>query len=122
MADIPQDNLYRDIKIAKNMKTHTDLGEPSVIALAQIYNPSSTSSVAREVLLEEARMSLVKYDLAEDELEIAADSLARSMQMMLEERGLKKLEPKQIARLECEVLDYCGIGQLPDSVKGENRK
>jgi hypothetical protein len=108
--------------MVNNMKTQDLLGEPSVTALGQIYNSPLASTIAREDLLEDARVSLMKYDLGEDELEIAADSLARSMHMLLEQRGLEKLEPEQIVKLECEVLDFCGIGQHQDPAKLGNRK
>lgn len=93
--------------------THPGLGNIDVAALAQLYNSPPASRIAYAELLEQARLALMKYELAEDELAIASDSLARSMHMLLEQHGLKKLEPAHMAALEKDVLDWCGILHRP---------
>ncbi len=55
----------------------------------------------------------MKYELSEVDREIAADSLARSMHMLLDQRGLEKLEPERMAALERDVLNWCGLCQKP---------
>ncbi len=80
-----------------------------VAALARFYNTPPVSRSDHEDILEQARTALMKYELTEDEREIAADALARSMQMPLEQSGLKKLEPERMAALEQEVLNWCGF-------------
>jgi hypothetical protein len=85
---------------------HTD-----VAALAEFYNSPPASRFDREEFLEQARLALMKYELAENDREIAAQSLARSMHMLLDQSGLKKLEPKRMATLEKDVLDWCGLCQ-----------
>jgi len=86
-------------------------GTVDVSALAQLYNSPPTSRIAREDLLDEARTALMKYELAESDREIAADSLARAMHMLLEQHGLKKLEPEHMAELERHVLVWHGLCQ-----------
>ncbi len=53
----------------------------------------------------------MKYELAEADLEIAADSLARSMHLLLEQHGLKELLPEHMAELERHVLNWYGLCQ-----------
>lgn len=89
--------------------THAGLEHLDVAALAQLYNSPPSSHIAHADLLEQARLALMKYELAEDELAIASDSLARSMHLLLEQHGLKKLEPKHMAELERDVLNWCGL-------------
>jgi hypothetical protein len=89
-----------------------------VAALASLYNTPPASSIVFENLLEEARLAFMKYELAEGEREIAANSLAHTMHMMLEQRGLKKLEPKYIAKLEHDILNWCGVSHFPSSDTG----
>ncbi len=85
---------------------HTD-----VAALAELYNAPPASRFDREELLTQARLALMKYELAEDDQEIAAQCLARSMHMLLDQSGLKKLEPQRMATLEKDVLEWCGVCQ-----------
>jgi hypothetical protein len=80
-----------------------------IAALAALYNSPMASPVAHEYLLEEARIALAKYELTQADLEIAADSLARAMRMLVEQHGLKTLPPEEMAKLELDVLDYCGL-------------
>ncbi len=80
-----------------------------VAALAQLYNSQPASHVLREDLLEAARTALMKYELAEADMEIAADSLARAMHLLLEQHGIRKLEPHHMAELERDVLKWCGL-------------
>ena len=80
-----------------------------VAALAQLYNSQPASHIVRGDLLDQARTALTKYELAEADMEIAADSLARSMHMLLEQHGLEKLEPQHMAALERDVLSWCGL-------------
>ena len=82
-----------------------------VAALAAAYHEPLVSSFNRQALLEEARLALTKYELAEDELEIAADSLAKTMQMLLEQDGIRHFPPQRMAALERDVLDWCGLSQ-----------
>ena len=82
-----------------------------VAALAQLYNSPQASHIAREELLEEARTALMKYELAEADLEIASDSLARAMHMLLEQHGIKRLAPEHMAELERHVLNWYGLCQ-----------
>jgi hypothetical protein len=89
--------------------THAGLEHVDVAALAQLYNSPPASHIARAELQEQARLALMKYELAEDELAIASDSLARSMHLLLEQHGLKKLEPKHMVELERDVLNWCGL-------------
>lgn len=84
-------------------------GTIDVAALAALYNSPTNSPVAHEYLLEEARRAMSKYELPQADLEIAADSLARAMHMLVEQHGLKKLPPERMAELERDVLDYCGL-------------
>ena len=94
------------IKNSCTMFDHMD-----IVSLAQIYNSPMPSPIAHEDLLDVARTALLKYELAEYEFEIAADSLARSMHMLLEQQGVKKLTPKHMAALEKEVIEWCGISK-----------
>ncbi|HET6399824.1 MAG TPA: hypothetical protein VFH95_00335 [Candidatus Kapabacteria bacterium] len=80
-----------------------------VAALAALYNSPTSSPVAHEYLLEEARRALGKYELAQADLELAADSLARAMHMLVEQHGLKKLPPERMAELERDVLEWFGL-------------
>jgi hypothetical protein len=83
---------------------HTD-----VAALAELYNAPPASHFDREELLQQARTALMKYELAEDELAIATNSLAHCMHMLLDQHGLKRMEPKQMLELEQDVLNWCGL-------------
>jgi hypothetical protein len=94
--------------------THTGLEHVDVAALACLYNSPPASNITQADMLEQARLALMKYELPDDELAIASDSLARSMHLLLEQHGLKKLEPKQMAELERDVLKWCGIPQFPE--------
>ncbi len=80
-----------------------------VATLAQFYNSPPSSNILREELLEEARRALVDYELAEADLEIAAQTLAKTMHMLVEQHGGKTLEPELKAELVRHVLDWCGI-------------
>lgn len=80
-----------------------------VAALAEIYNSPPGSRILKEELLEEARRALMEYELAEEDMEIAAHTLARTMHMLVEQRGGKSLEPEHKAELVHHVLDWCGI-------------
>ena len=82
-----------------------------VAALSQLYNAPPGSRILCEDMLEQARASLMKYELAEADFEIAADSLARSMYMLLEQHGMKNLAPEQLAKLEEDVLKWYGFCQ-----------
>jgi len=94
-----------------------------VAALAQLYNSPPASHIARQDLLDQARLALMKYELAEDELAIASDSLARSMHMLIEQHGLKQLEPKQMAELERDVINWCGLNRCePIMLKTAQKK
>jgi hypothetical protein len=88
---------------------HRCVDHIDVAALAKLYNAPPASRFDREELLQQARTALMKYELAEDELAIAADSLAHSIHMLLDQHGLKKLEPKQMLELEQDVLSWCGL-------------
>jgi hypothetical protein len=94
------------------------LDRMDIASLAQIYNSPKSSPITHEDLLDVARTALLKYELAEHEFEIAADSLARSMHMLLEQHGVKKLTPKHMAALEKEVIEWCGISK---SIAPNNR-
>jgi len=92
--------------------THTHRAKSSspkvdVMALAQVYNSPATSRMNKEELLEEARRALMKYELAEDEQEIAAAELARTMHMLVEQHG--PLEADQKIQLEQQVIEWCGL-------------
>ncbi len=97
--------------------TQAGLDRIDVAALAQLYNSPPASHIARQDLLEQARTALMKYELAEDDLAIASDSLARSMHMLLEQHGVKKLEPAHMAALEKDVLDWCGFSYPTSPIK-----
>lgn len=94
------------------VKMQVGLDHIDIAALSQLYNSPPASHIARENLLDEARLAMMKYELAEDDREIAADSLARSMHMLLEQQGLKKLAPERMALLEHDVLNWCGLCNL----------
>ncbi|MDP4198598.1 MAG: hypothetical protein Q8922_00325 [Bacteroidota bacterium] len=80
-----------------------------VAALAQLYNSPPASHVARADLLQQARTALMKYELAEADLELASDSLARAMHLLLEQHGIKELLPEHMAELERHVLNWYGL-------------
>ena len=93
----------------------------NIIALAQLYNSPTASHVAREELLEEARRALTKYDLAEVDQEIAAQELARTMHMLVEQQG-HPITPEHKADLERRVLEWCGVCGRPDESETMVRK
>jgi len=92
------------VKSAANLQEHID-----VAALAQLYNSPPSSHLVREELLEDARGALLQYELAEDEMEIAAQALARTLHMLVEQHGGKQLEPHHMEEVTRHVLDWCGI-------------
>ena len=104
--------ITRVPKLAKK-KNHngaptTRVSKNNVVALAEIYNSPTASHVAREELLEEARRALTKYDLSEVDHEIAAQELARTMHMLVEQHG-HPLTPEHKAEIERRVLQWCGV-------------
>jgi|GEM_PF-3649568 len=91
------------------VETYTSLPPAlDVAALAQLYNSPPVSHFDHMELLEQARRSLAKYELAENELAIASESLANSMHLLLEQHGLHTLSPEHMAALEKDVLRWCG--------------
>ncbi len=64
----------------------------------------------------------MKYELAQADLEIAADSLARAMHFLIEQHGLEELPPEQMAELERDVLEWYGLVQPSTPVTQEGRK
>jgi hypothetical protein len=96
------------VRMARTRRSETN----NVVALAQLYNSPCLSRVVRAEMLDEARRALAKYDLAEADLEIAAQELARTLHMLVEQRGAP-LEPQHKAEMERRVLEWCGsIGPL----------
>src|SRR4051812_24137110 len=86
-----------------------------LVALGRLYNSAPMSRIRREELLEEARLALMKYDLVEVELENAAQELAHTMHMLVEQQGGIPLGPEDQKKLERRVLDWCGaIGRPGD--------
>lgn len=77
-----------------------------IAALATLYNSQPKSHIAHEYLLEQARRSLLKYELAQADLELAADSLARAMHLLIEQHGLDSLPPEELSRLERDILEW----------------
>ncbi len=115
----------------KSAVVHPDLCDPTltalpptidVAALAALYNSPPKSHVAHEYLLEEARRSLLKYELAEADLELAADSLARATHLLLEQHGLAILPPEQLAELERDILEWYGLRPAPAPMETQNTR
>ncbi len=108
-AEIPTNAAPASTLVAHEQSTSAPATEIDPAALAQCYNSPALSHAEYEELLEQARTALSKYDLTKDDLAIAADSLARTMHMVLEEHGLDVLAPEQLEEIERDVLTYCGL-------------
>jgi hypothetical protein len=93
----------RAAKIACNPKAQ----EIDIAALAEYYCGQPESLIAKEELLEHARRALAKYELDENDLEIATPVLARTLHMLVEQNGGKSLSPERMMQIERHILDWC---------------